>query len=1627
MTSWRPCSLFLLIAATQSLISIVCATADRSPSSPPVNVRLQSPWDSSPLLLEALEAAYDEDSDAFWPLLSHVSQPSQSPESTAPPAQVYDVVKKALDDVGVLSERGSRDNWEMALALHSQSPKVAAFWQVARTTGAEERWAKHVQENGLAAGECESWVDWYGRVVCSETELQVVLSEEARQQDKVATYPFDHVHPSQPSASAIPTAVLYGRPLSPNFHSLHTTLFRRASAYSEQPLRYVLRWRPDSTSNATSGFLAGYGAALDLKKVDYLVIDDRKLTHAADAPSLSASEGGVDDSIYSQLRDRQWLDDQLLGNGKPTNMSQPLEEAEISRLGLQAVQTIIDSQDPLRAFAQLTQDFPLHAPSLARGPVTPSIDLDNELHALQMTKIRPGMGDVWLNGKPLSKNEQVPLGLLKVLRKERALVDSILAASSTLGLNASQAIDLLSQPSVGRPQTPEAEQVVFLDASDRIERSATADETNFASPITWWNDIEQDEAFADLRQMSSLRSLLRPMHPSQFPQAAKNLFNVVLTLDLADRKACSFLAEHVAPLLERITVRWGLVPAGLEKGEEADSTVVARLYWHLWENHGLEGGVTFLHALAASGPPSRRVDARTAQKTFTKLLARLDPSGDHSSLAKEVTSVPSSREEVTKSYVRRLRLTIAEEPRGHVLVNGQHFPLVEPRSFFQLLHQVAAMQLQQIARPIYFNEVTDDDDVSTWFYDLPLAFASRSELVFPTVDAATGQAKGPKVRAVDLAKALAALPDASPAKTSFLYPTGDSQVNATMWVIADFDTEGGVHLLREAVSTMVGEKAPAFRLGFIHTVDAGQSKLATPGVSLSGFIAHLAQSGALDAITPSELLEVLKEPSTLNDAKLAGWNVPANTDGSQLWDGSHNFFSTLGLDTTAFPALLINGRLLSHLSPLGISSSDLSSLVKNELARRIDPVVAALHTLLPGDKIASLNRSALADSISIVSSAIAVTYYRDETQEGIFSPPSVQRTNIFDRLGVEFSRFEVGDPAKAKLRFQAIVDPLTETAQRWSSLFQLVATMPDVHLQVIMNPVRKLQEMPLKRFYRYSAPSRLRFDAKTGEEVPATLSFQDMPQDAVLTMGLDAPPAWLTMASEAVYDLDNIRLRDVPEDGRRKGVLAVYELKHLLIEGHAREAGKESKNAIPRGLQLELQTPDGSETLDTIVMANLAYFQFRARPGLYRLRIRPGGKSEELYEMRSVGNLGWDSPGVEETGDDITLDSLDGLTIYPRVVKREGKEKEELLVDLEAEGEDDEDEDPYGEKGAAAPLSNAASGLSKMLHRAADSVKSVVTARPPAKEHDRIHIFTVASGHLYERMTYIMILSVLRHTQSLPVKFWFIENFLSPSFKSFIPHLAQAYNFEYELVTYAWPHWLRAQTEKQRTIWGYKILFLDVLFPLDVEKVIFVDSDQVVRADMKELLDVDLKGAPYGFPPMGDDSEDMDGYRFWKRGFWKDFLRGRPYHISALYVVDLNRFRQVAAGDKLRGQYQALSADAGSLANLDQDLPQTLMFNVPLHTLDQRWLWCETWCSHDWLHEAKTIDLCSNPKTHEAKLDRARRQIPEWTELDEEVQALARRVGVAEGAREAADAGPGVHRQHGEGDGDQEPRQHDEL
>jgi len=92
-----------------------------------------------------------------------------------------------------------------------------------------------------------------------------------------------------------------------------------------------------------------------------------------------------------------------------------------------------------------------------------------------------------------------------------------------------------------------------------------------------------------------------------------------------------------------------------------------------------------------------------------------------------------------------------------------------------------------------------------------------------------------------------------------------------------------------------------------------------------------------------------------------------------------------------------------------------------------------------------------------------------------------------------------------------------------------------------------------------------------------------------------------------------------------------------------------------KGLQLNLGTPKNPEELDTIVMANLGYFQFQAGPGVWNMTIHKG-KSSQIYmfddERQHESRL-------------IIVSDFKGEVEWVRVRKRSEMEAESLLEDSE--------------------------------------------------------------------------------------------------------------------------------------------------------------------------------------------------------------------------------------------------------------------------------------------------------------------------------------------------------------------------
>lgn len=1006
--------------------------------------------------------------------------------------------------------------------------------------------------------------------------------------------------------------------------------------------------------------------------------------------------------------------------------------------------------------------------------------------------------------------------------------------------------------------------------------------------------------------------------PGQLPSIRRDIFNLVIPVDLTLENDTNVVVKQLQDFVKRkLPVRFGIVPMASTDASERQAKIV----YHLVETYGLAAMMAYLSSVLDA---HKFGDAD--QGLFEAAIAERNLREDAEALTFEEVLVSEPLAEhirLSRHWAERLRVETASPV---LFVNG--VPLPRRGNWMPAMGNQLGVDLNAVRQAVFYGEIEEDQWIPDFF--LKDAISRRNSIIFP--------ADPNELTILDVNKMISEHADLFkkvPVIEANPETTKDNW--AVLTAIVDLTEAEGLKLATSAFQFRSNN--PGVRLDIINNpVEAtGAHKLNTA--------LKMSQSD-LPQVDSEERLQTV----------LNAWSsTPDDLD----YDASLSKFLAAAGIRHGENKLILNGRIIGPIeSAADFVSEDFELLLEIERDLRILPVYEAIEDLGLSAKVSGPLAAAKVTSITALSTM-------SDLPEGIFEKSSNLRISAFNVWNSTYTAFEIGDKSSATIQLVASLNPASEQGQRWVPILKVLSELDGVYVKVFLNPKDNLEELPVKRFYRYVLGSVPTFD-ESGKVKAPDAGFNGLPSEALLNVGMDVPPAWLVASKVSVHDLDNLKLSSIKSD-----IEAVYELENILIEGHSRE----KTGALPRGAQLVLAT-EKSKVADTIVMFNLGYFQFKANPGFYNIQLKEG-RSSEIYHIESVGAKGY-SAVLGDEGTDVVLMDFMGTTLYPRINRKPGMEEEDVLDVSASEGVFD--------------------GVSKGLK----NMFGVKTKSASDEEHAEINIFSVASGHLYERMLNIMMVSVMKNTKHT-VKFWFIEQFLSPSFKDFIPSMAEEYGFKYEMVTYKWPHWLRQQKEKQREIWGYKILFLDVLFPLSLDKVIFVDADQIVRTDMYDLVQHDLEGKPYGFTPMCDSRTEMEGFRFWKQGYWANYLRGQPYHISALYVVDLRRFREIAAGDRLRQTYHTLSADPNSLSNLDQDLPNHMQFQLPIHSLPQEWLWCETWCSDEALTQARTIDLCNNPQTKEPKLDRARRQVPEWNVYDDEIAALDRkRRGKEGGSKEDA-------------------------
>ncbi|XP_001353481.3 UDP-glucose:glycoprotein glucosyltransferase [Drosophila pseudoobscura] len=1494
----------------------ILANAESSQSYP-ITTLINAKWTQTPLYLEIAEYLADEQAGLFWDYVRGVTKLDTALNEYDTESQMYNA---ALELVKTHVSSPVLPLLKLVVSMHSLTPRIQTHFQL----------SDELRSGGACQGSTFAQVGT--ELACSYAELEKKLGL-ARAKDSldspVDTYSFDHIYPG--SENNTRTVVLYADLGSAQFRSYHKLLEQEAN---NGKIRYILRHHLAKKEKQPVR-LSGYGVELHLKSTEYKSQDD--------APKPEA--GSTLDEDLDNESDVHGFDFKVLKNKHPTlkraldQLRQRLLQGndeiaqlkawEFQDLGLQATAAIAEIQgdETLQILQYTAHNFPMLARTLLAHKVTESLRAEvkhNTDTFGRSLNVAPPDGALFINGLFFDADTMDLYSMVETLRSEMRVLESLHSNNVRGGLASSLlALDL----------TASSKKEFAIDIRD--------------TAVQWINDIETDAQYR--RWPSSVMDLLRPTFPGMLRNIRKNVFNLVLVVDALQLTARSVIKLSESFVIHQAPIRLGLVFDAREAGKDTaeDYIAITCAFNYVSQKKDARAALSFLTDIYAAVGETKVVKKEHIVKQLTKEFSTLTHAKAEEFI--EEDSTYDYGRELATEFVQRLGFSDKGQPQA--LLNGVPMPsniVTADSEFEEAIFTEIMTHTSTLQKAVYKGEMTDNDVAIDYLMNQPHVMPRLNQRILSQEDVKYLDINGVAYKQLGNVAALNRLSNRDMTATvmeNLKFFGGKKSTERigraslqflTIWVFADLDTQEGRSLLTHALEYVQGGES--VRLAFIpntENVPAGDSK------NLNR-LAWAAMQTLPSAQATEQVLKWLKKPKEKIEVPSKVQDILGSTE---LHLKMLRVYAQRVLGLNKSQRLVIgNGRLYGPLSAdESFDSADFALL-------------ARFSSLQYGDKVRQVLKESAQDVGADFTSDTLLKLYASllprQTKNRFKMPTDLKTDHSVVLLPPKQEKLPHFDVV-------AVLDPASRGAQKMAPMLILLRQVLNCQLSLYMIPVPQHSDMPVKNFYRYVVEPEIQFEANGVRSDGPLAKFSGLPANPLLTQQIQVPENWLVEAVRAVYDLDNIKLSEIGGP-----VHSEFDLEYLLLEGHCFDA---SSGTPPRGLQLVLGTKSETTLVDTIVMANLGYFQLKANPGAWSLRLRDG-KSTDIYGISHIDgdNTHYDAGSSVVQ---VLITSLRSHVIKLRVSKKPGMQQAELLAD---------DTDQAAQSGIWNSIASSFGGSNG--NQAAND-----------EDTETINIFSVASGHLYERLLRIMMISLLKHTKS-PVKFWFLKNYLSPQFTDFLPHMAAEYNFQYELVQYKWPRWLHQQTEKQRTIWGYKILFLDVLFPLNVRKIIFVDADAIVRTDIKELYDLDLGGAPYAYTPFCDSRKEMEGFRFWKQGYWRSHLMGRRYHISALYVVDLKRFRKIAAGDRLRGQYQALSQDPNSLSNLDQDLPNNMIHQVAIKSLPDDWLWCQTWCSDSKFSSAKVIDLCNNPQTKEAKLTAAQRIVPEWKDYDAELKTLLARI-----------------------------------
>lgn len=232
------------------------------------------------------------------------------------------------------------------------------------------------------------------------------------------------------------------------------------------------------------------------------------------------------------------------------------------------------------------------------------------------------------------------------------------------------------------------------------------------------------------------------------------------------------------------------------------------------------------------------------------------------------------------------------------------------------------------------------------------------------------------------------------------------------------------------------------------------------------------------------------------------------------------------------------------------------------------------------------------------------------------------------------------------------------------------------------------------------------------------------------------------------------------------------------------------------------------------------------------------------------------------------------------------------------------------------------------------------------KKDTKLNIFTFSTDPQSENQTRMMLFTLLNNSNN-NVRIWMFNEF----------RRATPSNLEIINIPHLWIPNIAKPINRICYFRASKFALLDLIFPPEIQNVLFVDQGIIFRGNVSAFMNLDVKGCAVAAPLIS--SSTKESY-YWNSYDNLKVRFKRPYHRTTLLWFDMNKWREYKGGNIYRDMFDKAIKNNQRMKAIDDELFNRLQLYVQTMTLPETTVYCLSSSNPDNLYQSFSIALCNS-------------------------------------------------------------------